>query len=640
MSSRYRDEVLINTMDSGFESPRLLFDIDRDGVTNAGNRDAPGQSCVYILSGNHEQEEYRIGTYAKYPENAPVLPRQLARAGFYYTGFRDRVKCFSCGMTVENWMIDDDPFLETWHKADCKMARGNEIRNVASDSTYSALIRQILVGENKRRDGRKRSPSQPSQYNRTPGADLGCNDVTERFNNVSIANHVAEIPRDNFQFANIFDENHKTVLENLNLKKEEDRRKTYLKWPSYPAPYLPSSLAQNGLFYLGNLDRTQCYFCGGVLRNWAPTDNVAEQHRTHFSNCRMVTGEPCGNIPMTERARQDADDVDRERLSELILGDNDPILEPPDPSPEEQGRLAALYPLNSPMNPHMRQYQSRLQSFANWPERIRATKEQIAKAGFFYLGQSDKTKCYYCNGGLQNWDANDEPWTEHAKWFPGCAFVLRQKGTEFVRQQCELHPNLNRPTIRNAVSHDIPPDVPPTENGLGQSTINIEAVRDMGFPIERIQRAIRRKTERDRRGYTDVQDLIDDLLAEDTSSPEEEQNTASMQEAEEHGSDIRGTPMIPVAAGATGQKRNGDIKNIEAKKSRTRSPNPAATKEMAENLRVMQESDRCRNCMMNAADVVAIPCGHLGACSDCARNMKRCFICKVKVQSQVKVYRA
>jgi len=35
-----------------------------------------------------------------------------------------------------------------------------------------------------------------------------------------------------------------------------------------------------------------------------------------------------------------------------------------------------------------------------------------------YLGERDRVKCWYCNGGLQNWDPDDEPWTEHAKWFP------------------------------------------------------------------------------------------------------------------------------------------------------------------------------------------------------------------------------
>ncbi|XP_039264623.2 baculoviral IAP repeat-containing protein 7-like [Styela clava] len=635
MSSNFDNEVLINSLESGFET-RLFDIVDRDGVTNSGNRDAPGQSCVYILSGNHENEGYRIATFAKYPENIPVLPIHLARAGFYYTGFRDRVKCFSCGITVENWMIGDDPSLGSWHKTDCTMARGNNIRNVASDSVYPSLMRQILgPSSNSQRNNRHQEPSQSAQPCSLQGAESTYNDVTERLNHVSLGNQVADAVNVQFQFADIVDQEHGRMLRTLNLYKEEDRRKTYQKWPTYPAPYLSSTLAKNGLFYLGNLDRTQCYFCGGVLRNWAANDDVQLQHRSHFGNCKMFTSNHTGNIPLSEQERQNADAADRVRLQQVLLGDDDPIQEPPDLPAEDQRRMAALYPLNAPINPHMRTMQARLQSFDNWPERTRATKEQIAKAGFFYLGQSDKTKCFYCNGGLQNWDPNDEPWTEHAKWFPGCAFVIREKGQEFVRRQFELHPNLNRPTIRNSVSYDIPPDVPPT-----QTNINIESLQDMGFPTERIQRLMRRKTEIDRRGYTDVQELIEDLLAADLSSPVD-QNTSSMQEAEEHHSAaVQGAPMIAVAAGAVaGHKRNGDNSSNEAKKIRTQSP-VSASREMAENLRFMQESDRCRNCLMNPADVVSIPCGHLGACSDCARNMKRCFICKMKVQSQVKVFRA
>ena len=36
----------------------------------------------------------------------------------------------------------------------------------------------------------------------------------------------------------------------------------------------------------------------------------------------------------------------------------------------------------------------------------------------FVLGERDRTKCWYCNGGLQNWRNDDDPWEEHAKWFP------------------------------------------------------------------------------------------------------------------------------------------------------------------------------------------------------------------------------
>ena len=44
-------------------------------------------------------------------------------------------------------------------------------------------------------------------------------------------------------------------------------------------------------------------------------------------------------------------------------------------------------------------------------------------------------KCFYCNGGLRNWQPEDDPWTEHAQWFQQCGFVRLVKGDEFI-QEC------------------------------------------------------------------------------------------------------------------------------------------------------------------------------------------------------------
>lgn len=38
-----------------------------------------------------------------------VPAEKLARAGFYFTGHADRVRCFSCRKTVENWSREDAP---------------------------------------------------------------------------------------------------------------------------------------------------------------------------------------------------------------------------------------------------------------------------------------------------------------------------------------------------------------------------------------------------------------------------------------------------------------------------------------------------------------------------------------------------
>ena len=116
--------------------------------------------------------------------------------------------------------------------------------------------------------------------------------------------------------------------------------------------------------------------------------------------------------------------------------------------------LLETFPCHHPINPHMRSKEARLQTFLDnstrWPaHRIRATPQQIVDAGMYYLGLRDRVKCWYCNGGLQNWDEEDDPWAEHAKWFPLCEFVLQQKGPEFVHRIVSLYPGLERPPLYN-----------------------------------------------------------------------------------------------------------------------------------------------------------------------------------------------
>lgn len=44
----------------------------------------------------------------------------------------------------------------------------------------------------------------------------------------------------------------------------------------------------------------------------------------------------------------------------------------------------------------------------------------------------DQVRCFHCDGGLRHWNPDDDPWTEHARWFPRCSFVNLVKGQEFV----------------------------------------------------------------------------------------------------------------------------------------------------------------------------------------------------------------
>ena len=127
---------------------------------------------------------------------------------------------------------------------------------------------------------------------------------------------------------------------------------------------------------------------------------------------------------------------------------------------EELSSRQINFPCLHPVNPHMRSSEARLQTFLDncsicLAHRIRATPQQIVDAGMYYLGERDRVKCWYCNGGLQNWERDDDPMEEHAKWFPLCEFVLQQKGPDYVHQIVLKTPEVRRPLIPNSSSAEL-----------------------------------------------------------------------------------------------------------------------------------------------------------------------------------------
>lgn len=105
----------------------------------------------------------------------------------------------------------------------------------------------------------------------------------------------------------------------------------------------------------------------------------------------------------------------------------------------------------------------RAQTFASWPLKEQAYK--LSEAGFFsprttisYKEQNktfivcnillavsdcsffcfteldDLVRCFQCGVGLRNWDPEDEPWVEHARWMPQCPFVVANTSMEFIER--------------------------------------------------------------------------------------------------------------------------------------------------------------------------------------------------------------
>ncbi|NWU91475.1 BIR7B protein, partial [Upupa epops] len=197
------------------------------------------------------------------------------------------------------------------------------------------------------------------------------------------------------------------------MRSEARRLRTFYDWPS-TSPVSALDLVKAGFFYVGPGDQVQCFCCGLVLRDWVPGDCPVMEHQKFLPSCSFICGEDVGNQEMLPH--QDTfDTVDGQLLSLLQRTDTE-----------------ATSLLSVSAYPEMVTEEMRLFTFQNWPRYTDTNPEQLARAGLFYTGQGDFVRCFHCGGGMMNWLLGDDPWREHAKWYPDCEFLLQSRGREFV----------------------------------------------------------------------------------------------------------------------------------------------------------------------------------------------------------------
>ncbi|CAH2982574.1 unnamed protein product [Chilo suppressalis] len=195
----------------------------------------------------------------------------------------------------------------------------------------------------------------------------------------------------------------------VDFRHEEERLKTFEKWPlTFLSPEL---LARNGFYYLGRGDEVRCAFCKVEIMRWEEGDDPAADHQRWAPQCPFLRNHTsAGNVPADTPPTNGRDECG--------------VRAPP----------AASVCLPGPEHPKYASEAARISSFKDWPRSIRQKPEDLAEAGFFYTGQGDKTKCFYCDGGLKDWENDDIPWEEHARWFSRCAYLQLVKGKDYVQR--------------------------------------------------------------------------------------------------------------------------------------------------------------------------------------------------------------
>merc|ERR1719322_2022271 len=158
---------------------------------------------------------------------------------------------------------------------------------------------------------------------------------------------------------------------------------------------------------------------------------------------------------------------------------------------------------SGPLHPQHATLEARLRTFRERPPALRQQPKELSDAGFYYIGLSDQVKCFYCDGGLRNWQPEDVPWVEHARWFSRCVFVRLVKGDEYV-QKCLLE----RPPEKAGISFDKPRPVTEEDIRRAMSQAIVRQVLSMGIDHSRVKMAIKKQLENSGNPFDTAESLI------------------------------------------------------------------------------------------------------------------------------------
>nr|XP_045000970.1 baculoviral IAP repeat-containing protein 3 isoform X2 [Jaculus jaculus] len=560
-------------------------------------------------------ELYRMSTYSTFPAGVPVSERNLARAGFYYMGVNDKVKCFCCGLMLDNWKQGDSP-IEKHRKLypSCSFVQNlNSINNLegSPQPSYPSPMTNAMPSL---------LPSlENTSYFSGSYSSFPCNPVNFRANQ---------------DFPAL-----RTGAYHCAMNTEQDRLLTYHMWPlSFLSP---AELARAGFYYVGPGDMVACFACGGKLSNWEPKDDAMSEHRRHFPNCPFLKDQLQGTL--------------RYSVSNLS------------------------------MQTHM----ARFKTFFNWPSSFLVHPQQLASAGFYYTGHSDDVKCFCCDGGLRCWDLGDDPWVEHAKWFPRCEYLIRTKGQEFITQVQDSYPYLLEQLLTTSDTTEeenaespivhLGPGESSSEDAVMMNTPVVQAALEMGFSRSLVKQTVQRQILTTGENYKTVSDLVIGLLdAEDEMREEEKERTVEEKETDDLALIRKNrmalfqhlTCVIPIlehllSARLISEQEYEVIKektqiSLQARKlidtilvkgnmaattfkNSLQETDPLLYKHlfdlpMAEQLRKLQEERTCKVCMDREVSIVFIPCGHLVVCKDCAPSLRKCPICRSTIKGTVRTF--
>ncbi|CAF3521506.1 unnamed protein product [Rotaria sordida] len=299
----------------------------------------------------------------------------MASAGFYYTSIGDTVRCDTCELEVSGWALDMKPFAIH-----------------AQRSPKCAFFRSILFDD------------------MTPKTLT----INLREMNSALMNDEKSSKHQKIEATQVICQPHRFIEID---KIKQIRKRTFSHWSQRTSPS-SQQMIKAGFFNCNVDDCVICLCCNLICQKWTPhTDDPCQIHKTLSPKCPYV-------ISMLEN----------QSISSVLIINEQVMIDIPIVTTNNNTCLSNKIVDPAICHTNYIEIPMRHASFATWSNENLPSVDDLVKAGFFCTGNTIIVTCFYCNGSLQNFGANENPIVEHIRWFPHCAFAKELCSPELYQE--------------------------------------------------------------------------------------------------------------------------------------------------------------------------------------------------------------
>ncbi|CAF1565752.1 unnamed protein product [Rotaria magnacalcarata] len=420
-------------------------------------------------------------------------------------------------------------------------------------------------------------------------------------------------------------------------------------------------MIEAGFFNCNVGDRVICLYCNIICQQWTPnTDNPVEIHKTLSPKCPYVLAI-----------------LDRQQLSAIRVM-NDQFTRDNLTGTMNVDTLRCGDIVNTiACHENYMEIPRRYTSFATCPTENLPSVENLVKAGFFYTGSKTIVTCFYCNGSLQNWGANDNPMIEHARWFPHCGYAKQLCGAELYRKiqnskECQKKNDKKTPSS-DQYGTNTSSSQSRTLNSTDEITLSRLVAARLDLPMS--QRLVEQKFKLSiiKRCWEDQlrlkgEDFADDcdlmiactilqkqikyidgrkeniiipnLAMNKIHERQQTENFFYEQDNSEkvlikslNNADVEMSTLSKSAVCDTAEKK--PLININKKVHGTLNGADGCTQQMEKDSAPVYP---CNLCLTEEKCLSCIPCGHVATCVPCGHSLRSCPICRSEIKAFVRVY--